>query len=70
MNYRMICNIIAKIVCVEAGFMLPALLISAFSGETAAALAFAVSIVLMLALALPLALKKTTKKEKATANVK
>lgn len=62
MNYRMICNIIAKIICVEAVFMLPALLISVFSGERQAALAFALSMVFMLAVGLPLARGKKHKK--------
>ncbi|MGI6029260.1 MAG: TrkH family potassium uptake protein [Candidatus Heteroscillospira sp.] len=43
MNYRLIFNIIGRILCVEAIFMLPALLISLFYGESASALAFAQS---------------------------
>ncbi len=58
MNYRMIINIIAKIVGVEAAFMLPALLISLAKGESASATAFAVTMVLMAAIALPLAVRK------------
>lgn len=59
MNYRMIINIIAKIVCVEAVFMLPALLISLFAGESTSALAFAVVMAIMLAISLPFFFKKT-----------
>lgn len=61
MNYRMIFNIIGKIVCVEAVFMLPALLISLFQGEGAAVLGIAVTMALALALGLPFALKKPKK---------
>ena len=53
MNYRMIINIIAKILVAEAAFMLPALMISLFGGEKASALAFAAVIVVMLLAALP-----------------
>ena len=52
MNYRMILNIIGKIVCVEAAFMLPALGISLYLGESSAALGFALSAAIMLAAAL------------------
>ena len=62
MNYRMIFNIICKIVCVEAVFMLPALLISLFHGESGAVLGIAAAIVLALALGLPFALRKPAKK--------
>ena len=62
MNYRMIFNIIGKIVCVEAVFMLPALLISLFHGESGAVLGIAAAIVLALALGLPFALRKPAKK--------
>ena len=62
MNYPMIRGIIAKIVCVEAAFMLPALLISAFCGERASTLGFAVTMALVLIAGLPLALKRTPKK--------
>ncbi len=62
MNYPMIRNIIAKIVCVEAAFMLPALLISAFNGERASVLGFALTMALSLAMALPFALKKLKSK--------
>ncbi|MCM1148991.1 MAG: TrkH family potassium uptake protein [Butyricicoccus sp.] len=61
MNYRMIFNIIGKIVCVEAVFMLPALLISLFHGESAAVLGVAVTMLLAFALGLPFALKKPKK---------
>lgn len=63
MNYRMILNIIAKIVCVEAVFMLPAMLISVFCGESGSAIAFAVTVVPMLAVGLPFAMKKSRRKD-------
>ena len=47
MNYRMIINIIGRIMCVEAIVMLPALLISLFQGETSAVWAFAITMVLL-----------------------
>ncbi|MBQ8263641.1 MAG: TrkH family potassium uptake protein, partial [Oscillospiraceae bacterium] len=50
MNYRMIINIIAKIAVVEAVFMLPALAISAFSGEVGATRGFLLSLAIMAAL--------------------
>lgn len=62
MNYRMIFNIIGKIVCVEAVFMLPALLISLFHGESGAALGFVVAMAASLAVGLPFALAKQRKK--------
>lgn len=55
MNYRMIFNIIGKILCVEAAFMLPALLISMFGGEGRAALGIALTMAAMAAAGLPLA---------------
>lgn len=55
MNYRMIFNIIGKILCVEAAFMLPALLISLFGGEGRAALGIALTMAAMAAAGLPLA---------------
>ena len=54
MNFRMIFNIIGKVVCVEAAFLLPALVISACCGEWSAVLGFAVSAAAMLAFGLPL----------------
>ena len=53
MNYRMIFNIIGKVLTVEAAFMLPALLISAFRGETAAVIGIAAAMVIMLAIGVP-----------------
>ncbi len=58
MNYRMIINIIAKIVSVEAAFMLPALVISLAKGERESAIAFAVTVLIMAVISLPLLLKK------------
>ncbi len=40
MNYKMMSKFIGKILAVEVAFMVPALLISVFSGETATAVAF------------------------------
>jgi len=57
MNYRMISNIIGKVMAVEAAFMLPALLISLFSGESRAALGLGVSMAVILALAAPFAFR-------------
>ena len=61
MNYMMILNIIAKIVSVEAVFMLPAFLISLFKGESASALAFAVVIAASLVVFVPILVKKPAK---------
>ncbi len=58
MNYRMIINIIAKLLAVEALFMLPALAIAWAKGESASLIAFGAVIILMLALSLPFALRK------------
>ena len=38
MNYKMMGRFIAQILAIEAAFMIPALLISAFGGEKAAAM--------------------------------
>ena len=46
MNYKMMGKFISQILAVEAVFMLPALLISAFAGEFAAAWAFVVTVAL------------------------
>ena len=62
MNYRMILNIIGKIVCVEAAFMLPALGISLYLGESSAVLGFALSAAIMLAAALPALFLKPRRK--------
>ena len=40
MNYKMMGQFVAKIVGIEAAFMVPALLMSLFCGETAAARGF------------------------------
>ena len=55
MNYRMIGNILGKVLLVAAAFMLPALLISLFRAETASALAFAASMAVIAAVGVPLA---------------
>lgn len=54
MNYRLIFNIIGRILCVEGAFMLPALLISLAHGEQAAATAFVESIAITVAVGLVL----------------
>ncbi len=54
----MISNIIAKLLTVEALFMLPALAIALAKGEAASVMAFAVVIILMLVISLPFALRK------------
>ena len=50
MNYKMMGRFIGQIIAVEAVFMVPALLISAFGGELGAARAFVWTLVIMLAL--------------------
>ena len=44
MNYRLIFNIIGRILCVEAAFMVPALIIALFAHESAAAIGFGWSV--------------------------
>ena len=61
MNYRMIGNIIGKVLWVEAVFLIPALLISALRGETSAAWASAGTVAILLAVGLPLGLLKPKK---------
>ena len=56
MNYKMMGRLNALILAVEAFFMIPALLISVFCGETASAKAFLISIGIILALSGLLAL--------------
>ena len=51
MNYKMMGKFISQIIAIEAVFMLPALLISAFRGETASMLGFIYTIAITLALA-------------------
>ena len=51
MNYKMMGKFISQILAVEAIFMLPALLISAFAGEFTAAWAFAATVGIILAVA-------------------
>ena len=58
MNYRMIINIIGKILCVEAVFLLPPALISAFHAEWMSVLGFAVTMAALAAAGLPFALRK------------
>ena len=63
MNYRMTINIIAKILGVEAVFMLPALVISLARGEGGSAWAFGAVMLLMLVLSLPFALRKPARSD-------
>ena len=49
MNYRLIANLIGRILIVEAAFMLPALIISLHCGEHESAVAFVQSIILIIA---------------------
>ena len=49
MNYKMMGRFIAQILFVEAAFMLPALLISIYDGETKAAWAFVITMLLIFA---------------------
>ena len=51
MNYKMTGKFISQIITIEAVFMLPALLISAFLGETASMLGFLYTLGIMLAIA-------------------
>lgn len=51
MNYKMMGRFIAQILCVEAAFMTPALLISIFDGEMKAANAFVITMILIFAVA-------------------
>ena len=61
MNYRMIFNIIGKVLGVEAAFLLPALAISVVRGERAAAIGLAVTAAILLAVGLPLGLQRPKK---------
>ncbi|MBR1659483.1 MAG: TrkH family potassium uptake protein [Oscillospiraceae bacterium] len=54
MNYRMISGIVGKVLSVEAVFMLPALLIAAYTRDGAAALGFCAALAAALAAGLPL----------------
>jgi len=62
MNLSVIFGIIGKVVCVEAGFMLPALVIALCCGELNAALGFGVTMAACFALGLPFALHKPKRK--------
>ena len=55
MNYRAVFNIIGKVLCIVAAFLLPALILSLALREQAAAIAFAVSVAACVALGAPLA---------------
>lgn len=63
MNYRMIFSILGKVLCVEAAFMLPALVISLCCGERATVFGFALTVLLLAALGVPLALLRVKRKE-------
>jgi trk system potassium uptake protein TrkH len=62
MNYQVIRNIIGYIMLVEAFFMLPALLISLFHGESGAVVGFSVAIVLLLAIGMPMAMFRSKRR--------
>lgn len=63
MNYSMIFNIIGKILAVESAFMVPAMIISLFCGETGSASAFALTIAAGLVIGVCLALIKPGRKD-------
>lgn len=52
MNYRIILNIMGRIMCVEAAFMLPALCIAVYCKESSSALAFIITMALLVVLGL------------------
>ena len=54
MNYKMMGKFISQILMVEAGFMLPALLISLFDGETNAVRGFVMAIAVAVVVSLGL----------------
>lgn len=58
MNYQIVTKIIGRIMCVEAAFMLPALIISVVNGETESALGFIVAMLLLAAVGGPLSIRK------------
>lgn len=58
MNYRMIFNIIGRVMCVEAVFMVPAFLMALYYGEQSSALGFLATIALLFAIGLPISVKK------------
>ena len=58
MNYRMIFNIIGKVLCIVAIFMLPALIISLCLHESAGTVAFLITMALCAAIGLPMAFLK------------
>ncbi len=63
MNYRMIGNVIGKVLWVEAAFLLPALLLSALRGEQNAAWGCAAAILACLLVGLPLGLQKPRRRD-------
>lgn len=63
MNYRMIFSIVGKVLCVEAAFMLPALVISLCCGEREAVFGFALTVLILAAAGVPLALLRGKRKE-------
>ena len=63
MNYRVIFNIIGKVLCIVAVFMLPALVLSLCLEENSGAIGFTVSIVVCAAIGLPLVLLKPKRKD-------
>ena len=61
MNYRIITRIVGRILCVEAAFLIPALLISLLGGERAAAMGILVTIAACAVIGVLLALVKPTR---------
>lgn len=62
MNYRLIGRLLSTVLLIVAAFLLPAMGIALFLGETASLIAFAVTFGVMVALALPLRAFKPTRK--------
>ncbi len=63
MNYRVVFNIIGKVLAIVAAFMVPGLVLSIGMHERAAVIAFLLSILLCAAIGLPLALLKPKRKD-------
>ena len=62
MNYKMIRLIIGRIMCIEALFMVPPVVISIAEGDGRGALSFLAAIALLACIGLPMAVKKAGKK--------
>lgn len=62
MNYRVFARVIGRILCAEAVFMAPALLISWYHGESESALAFLITMVLMVSIGLPIFFRRPNRR--------